>query len=207
MDGTLVETETMWHDAESMTMAAFGAEWTPEEQLMAMGGPFDKVAEYMAKKAGVSVAATGEEMIANISHLMRTRPMTVQPGIAALHASLRDAGVPIALVTNSFRQLLDLVVERTGLVFDATVTSDEVEFEKPHPHPYLRACTLLGVDPSYCVVLEDSMTGIHAGTAAGAHIIAIPPPSIASELQPSDRLTVVSSAEAVSLELMQTFFS
>lgn len=202
MDGTLVETETMWHDAESMTMQRFGAEWTREEQLMSMGGPFDKVAEYMANKIGVSAARTGEEMIANISELMRTRPMTIQPGIAELHASLRAAGIPIALVTNSFRPLLDLVIARTGLQFDVTVTSDEVEQGKPFPDSYLKGCALLGVNPACCVVLEDSRTGIQAATAAGAHVVAIPPEPVARELTPTDRITIVHSATEINLDFL-----
>ena len=37
MDGTLVETESLWHEAEVLTMAAFGSTWSEDEQRFALG--------------------------------------------------------------------------------------------------------------------------------------------------------------------------
>ena len=45
---------------------------------------------------------------------------------------------------------------------------------KPHPEPYEKACTALGVSARHCVVLEDSETGCRSGNAAGAIVVAIP---------------------------------
>ena len=53
------------------------------------------------------------------------------------------------------------------------ITSDDVTVGKPDPEPYLRAATLLGVDPSDCLVIEDAPAGIAAGRAAGAAVLAV----------------------------------
>ena len=51
-----------------------------------------------------------------------------------------------------------------------TVCGDEVDgLNKPHPEPYLKACRLLGVDPTECVAIEDSPTGTDVGRRRGLH--------------------------------------
>ena len=59
-------------------------------------------------------------------------------------------------------------------LFDVIVAGDEVRNGKPHPEPYLTAAAELGVDVTKCVVIEDSLTGAQAGTAAGAFVVAVP---------------------------------
>jgi beta-phosphoglucomutase-like phosphatase (HAD superfamily) len=45
---------------------------------------------------------------------------------------------------------------------------------KPHPEPYHRGATLLGVEPHQCIAVEDSPTGARAAHAAGTRVIAWP---------------------------------
>ena len=62
------------------------------------------------------------------------------PGARRLLAELNAQGVPCALVTMSWRRLVDAVVEALApITFQAVVTGDEVEHGKPHPEPYLLA--------------------------------------------------------------------
>ena len=76
--------------------------------------------------------------------------------------------MPCALVTMSWRRLVDAVVEELAPIhFDAVVTGDDVRDGKPHPEPYLRRRAALGVDPTECVAIEDSPTGVASATAAG----------------------------------------
>ncbi|MGH1504153.1 MAG: HAD-IA family hydrolase [Acidimicrobiales bacterium] len=53
------------------------------------------------------------------------------------------------------------------------ITADDVERGKPHPDPFLAGAEALGVDPTRCVVFEDSPSGGAAGAAAGATVIAV----------------------------------
>lgn len=174
MDGTLVETESLWHESEVQTMAHYGASWSEEEQEAAHGGPFEPVVQYMAQRTGVPFDEVGATLVSSITGLMQSRPLPIQPGIQQLHDELRAAGIPTGLVTNSFRQLAEIVLESTGLQFDVSVAGDEIAENKPHPMPYLVACSKLGVDPANTVVLEDSMTGIESALAAGCFVVAIP---------------------------------
>ncbi len=200
MDGTLVETESLWHEAEVLTMTSFGSSWSDEEQRDALGGPFDRVVDYMADKTGVPAAEVGTTLVESIDHLMRSRPLPVQPGVRELHDEVRAAGIPTGLVTNSFRQLIGLVLESTGLHFDVTVAGDELTENKPHPMPYRVACERLRVDPTQTVVLEDSLTGIESAATAGCFVVAIPHMAL---IDASARQLIVPSAADVDLSILR----
>ncbi len=57
--------------------------------------------------------------------------------------------------------------------FKAVITDSKVEHSKPHPDPYIKGAQALGVDPRQCMVFEDSYSGLEAGRAAGATVVAL----------------------------------
>jgi beta-phosphoglucomutase-like phosphatase (HAD superfamily) len=60
-----------------------------------------------------------------------------------------------------------------GELFPVRVTAADVTRGKPDPEVYLKAAAALGVAPSACVVIEDSVLGLRAGRAAGARCLAL----------------------------------
>ena len=118
--------------------------------------------------------------------------LSVMPGAQNLLADLAAAGVPQALVSSSYRVLVDAALA-TGLgPFSLTIAGDEVGHGKPHPEPYLTAATRLGVEPVRCVVLEDSPSGVASGEAAGCAVVAVPS-VVGVLLQPGPRRLVARS--------------
>ncbi len=96
------------------------------------------------------------------------------PGAAALIAQL--AGLPHALVTSATRELASARMGAAGLPMPAiAVTAEDAQIGKPSPEVFLTAASLLGVDPTACVVVEDSANGITAGLAAGMRVIGVGP--------------------------------
>jgi HAD superfamily hydrolase (TIGR01509 family) len=85
---------------------------------------------------------------------------------------------PLGLASSSNRELIDLVLELSGLArhFRVTVSSEEVARGKPAPDVYLEAARRLGVEADRCVAVEDSENGIKAAKAAGMRVLAIPNP-------------------------------
>ena len=98
-----------------------------------------------------------------------------RPGAPELLAECVAGGIPCVLVTMSWRRLADAVISSapTGS-FVASVTGDEVRHGKPDPEPYLTAAATLGVDPSECVAIEDSPTGVASALAAGCATLGVP---------------------------------
>ena len=104
-------------------------------------------------------------LLATMEGLLRTEPVHWRPGAKELLLALEEVGVPRALVSASWRVLVDAVsdavLHEVGHgVFATTVAGDEVGRTKPYPDPYLLAAERLGVEPEHCVVLEDSHTGV-----------------------------------------------
>lgn len=87
----------------------------------------------------------------------------------------RNRTIPMGIATNAEPPNIDFVLDRAGLreFVQVIVNGDEVPRPKPAPDIYLRAAELLGVNPSDCIVFEDSLTGVEAGRAAGMRVVGL----------------------------------
>jgi HAD superfamily hydrolase (TIGR01509 family) len=122
----------------------------------------------------ITAEELAERMFSEVVEALRTE-VTFQPGALELLRALRKEDIPCGLVSASYRVMIDAVLGHLPPdPFDVVVAGDEVTLGKPHPEPYLTAAAKLGVDPAQCVVIEDSVTGTEAGTAAGAYVVAVP---------------------------------
>ena len=195
-DGTLADTEPLWIGAEfAVIEGELGAPWSMEHAEKLVGSDLIEAATYMLETIG----RTDLEPTWMVSRILRRVVAAVttndelawRPGALDLLAELRAAGTPCALVSASYRVLLDAVLDRLPPgSFAVSVGGDEVTRGKPHPEPYEKACALLGVEPWDCVVLEDSITGAQAGNAAGSVVVGIP--NIV-EIPPAPRRVIVPS--------------
>jgi beta-phosphoglucomutase-like phosphatase (HAD superfamily) len=95
--------------------------------------------------------------------------------IALLH-EFRRLGYPTALSTMSHPGQVRHVLGILGLSddFDVVATRDNVERGKPDPEIDLLVARELGVEPTHCLVFEDSPAGVEAGLEAGMKVIAVP---------------------------------
>lgn len=108
--------------------------------------------------------------------------IAIKPGLIELLELLESHRVPKAVATSTRRQRAQAKLARADLLrrFDALVGGDEVARGKPAPDIFLAAAARLDVDPSACIVLEDSEPGVIAAFAAGMTPIMVPdlhPPS------------------------------
>ncbi len=183
MDGTLIDSEHLWFAAECAVMEGYDAAWTVEDQQACLGGPLDRAGDYMASRIdparGVPTSVVMAELLDAMDALLRAEPVRWQPGARELLAEANALALPTALVTASWRRLInavhDVIAADLGRdPFTVMVGGDEVGNGKPHPEPYLRAASLLGVDPADCLVIEDSPTGVASGAAAGCRVVAVP---------------------------------
>jgi beta-phosphoglucomutase-like phosphatase (HAD superfamily) len=92
------------------------------------------------------------------------------PMVAGIDAALAQISLTKACASNSDHGYVEAVLERTGLVkyFGTRLfCADTVEAPKPAPDVYLAAARAIGVSPEACLVIEDSVAGVTAATAAG----------------------------------------
>jgi sugar-phosphatase len=97
---------------------------------------------------------------------------TAVPGVLDLLPQL--AGVPWAVVTSGVRELATARMRAAGVTPPAVLlTAEDVTAGKPDPQGYLAAAARLGLAPADVLVLEDSVSGIAAGQAAGCRVVGI----------------------------------
>lgn len=200
-DGLLLDTEHAWTRAETELFRRHGSTFTYEHKRDLIGTSHTIAAgklEVMLDAPGDGVALMDE--LHALAMLEAAHEIEPRPGAVALVDALNDAGIPIAVASNSQREFLDLVLGTAGVAdkFTVTVAGDEVPRPKPWPDIYLEACRRLGADPTESVGLEDSPTGAQAAKAAGLTVIGVPYlPDI--EIPPAD-IVAASLADAVVLE-------
>jgi HAD superfamily hydrolase (TIGR01509 family) len=176
MDGTLVDTEPYWMACERELVAEFGGQWSEDDARSIIGFDLIEAAEVLRDRGGVDLDphTIVERMLDGVVARVRER-VPWRPGARRLLTELNELGVPCALVTMSWRRLADAVVEALApITFQAVITGDAVGHGKPHPEPYLRAAAALGADPTECVAIEDSPTGVTSAASAGCVVVAVP---------------------------------
>lgn len=89
---------------------------------------------------------------------------------------LKEAGIPMCVVTSSDDAKMQAVYAQHPHFtdyFDAIVVGNMVSRCKPDPECFLMGAERIGCDIADCYVFEDSFSGLEAGKAAGAHVIAL----------------------------------
>jgi len=177
LDGTLVDTEHVWDEVRRALAAQDGVSWPDGATRAMMGMSTAEWSTYLSDVVGLAGDASDAERRTLDALTARYREdLPTVPGAADAVRRIA-AEWPVALATSTPRRLIDTILGALGVRgrFAVTVSTEEVAAGKPSPDAYLRACELLGVDPTRSVAVEDSANGIRSGHAAGLAVVAIPP--------------------------------
>ncbi len=178
LDGVIVDSEHVWDDVRQRLAEERGGRWHDQASRDMMGMSSPEWSRYMHDVIGLSEPPEeiNTEVVRRLEALYREE-IPLLPGAVAT-VRLLAARWPLGLASSSNRELIDLVLETSGLApyFTATVSSEEVARGKPAPDVYLEAAGRLGVDARRCAAVEDSENGIRSAKDAGMRVIAIPNP-------------------------------
>ena len=175
-DGTLVDTEPVWAAAKVALTAEFGGTWTEQDTLDCLGLSMQFTLDRLRER-GVDLPdeEINDLLVAKVHETLAQQPVEFLPGIERFLSEVREAQIPAAVVTNATtsvaRRTANAAPEGT---FSVVIGNDETTHPKPDPQPYLLAAERLGVDPTQCVALEDSPSGVRSATAAGMRVIVVP---------------------------------
>ena len=203
MDGTLIESEHLWNASEAEVVAELGGVWTEEDHLRNVGNAAEPVGRYILGLTGADLTPrqVADLIYARFSSKLKAGT-ELRPGAKELVRTLSAAGVPVSLVTSTERALVATAIGGIGLEsFDDSVAGDEVEANKPHPAPYLKAARRLGVDPARCVAVEDSAVGVTSAADAGCVTVVIPNHV---EIPPREGVVFRESLVGVDLEWLES---
>jgi HAD superfamily hydrolase (TIGR01509 family) len=170
-DGVLVDSERLTVGVEARMLTELGWPITTDEIVRRfVGGSSEAMLAEIERHLGPDLTEefdrrSSEEIVA----AFRADLQPVE-GVRALVESLHRHGVPTCVASSGSHRKMDLTLGSTGLreLFDGRIHSaSEVERGKPWPDLFLHAARAMGVDPSDCAVIEDSINGARAAIAAG----------------------------------------
>ena len=179
MDGLLIDSEPLWDRAELDVMASLGVDINRRNELPdTLGLRIDMVVElWFAHQPWVGPSrAEVTDLIINraIALVEEQRPLLA--GAREAIALCKAQGLLVGLASASPLHMLEKVLEMFDLrdSFDALASAEKLPYSKPHPQVYMDCAAKLGVDPTACVALEDSVNGMIASKAARMRSIVVP---------------------------------
>lgn len=210
-DGVIADTEKLHFEASRLVLAEAGVPIDQARYYAKYLGYSDAdMADAVARDQGL-FAAEGDRS-EFVREFTRKKGVVFErllssgailfPGAAACFERLAPT-FPLAIASGSFREEIEHVLNGAGLRhhFQAIVGVADAARSKPHPAPYLEAARRLGVHPSTCVAIEDSMWGLDSARGAGMQTIAVTNSYPAAGLT-ADR--IVSGMDEITTELIQS---
>lgn len=186
MDGVLVNSEPFYVEVEQTNFKKLGLNITEDEHKTYQGTATDRMWEIIKEKHGVSQAV--EELVKMTNSIVTPyfaslETIECMPGVEQLIKRLAKEKIPLALASSSYPDVIEIILQKTGVksYFDVVVDSQMAGASKPEPDIFLLAAKKLGIPPDKCIVIEDSTNGIKAAKSAGMYCIAYAGPG--SELQ------------------------
>jgi len=177
MDGVLVDSEPFICKAAIMMFRELGIKAMPEDFHPFVGMGENRYIGGVAENHGVNVdiekvKARTYEIYEKIVH----GNLSALPGAHEFISECRKRGFRLALATSADRVKMEVNLMEIGLssnTFNFIVTGLDVMNKKPSPDIYLKAAQGINLDPHECLVVEDAVSGITAGKAAGCRCLAV----------------------------------
>ena len=186
LDGTIANTELEAHlPAFNKAFNEFGLGWkwdtTKYIELLSINGGKNRIS-YFSKLINESLS---DDLIIKIhekkqSHyleIIKKNCVNLKTGVFRLVHELRKKKVRQFIVNSSSKIQVELLVKylfNGSNPFEFIISSDDVEYKKPNPLPYLKAIQLSGIKKNNSIVFEDSNPGLLSSLGANLPTIFIP---------------------------------
>lgn len=179
MDGLLIDSEVLWHQAEIEILGALGVPLAVEGCRSNKGMFVEEVTAHWYGLYPWGADPTPDEVAVTIVDRVIELTLTtgeLKPGAEHAVDLCAVRGLPLAVASSSQYRLIDAALEHFGLRsrFALVHSAEDEAYGKPHPAVFLTTAAKLGAAPRRCVVWEDSPAGVLAAKAASMACIAVP---------------------------------
>lgn len=179
MDGLLIDSEPFWDKAHEAFFKKYNLQDSEEIREKTHGAGVSDNIKLFQKELGLTgdVSELTDEY-RNLFYEFALQDVELMPGAMHLIHNLSKNTFQLAIATGGHtEEKIKEILEKFKILqyFPTLISSDMVEKGKPDPAVYIKTADVLGVDPSDCVVLEDSVNGTKSGKAAGMSVVGINP--------------------------------
>jgi cytidine deaminase len=184
-DGVLVDSEPALAQIAALALQDFGAPAKPEDFKPYIGTGEDTYLGRVADQYGLAYTDAIKHHVYEKYAEQADRYVQPFPGVRELLMQLQSAGLRLAVASSADWIKVQTNLRALGMpegTFDAIVTGSDIQRKKPFPDIYLLAAERTQSEPSRCIVVEDAVSGVAAGKAAGMTVIGFTSAHTAEEL-------------------------
>jgi len=178
MDGVLIDAKDWHYEALNRALKMFGFEISRYEHLVTYDGlPTSKKLEMLTLE--LDLPRTLHKFLNELKQIYTQEIVHAKCKPIFQHeyaiSNLKAGGYKLAVASNAIRNSVELMLDKANLLgyFDAVLSNQDVVKAKPDPEIYVKAISLLGINPEECLVVEDNEKGIASAEAAGAHLMVV----------------------------------
>lgn len=173
MDGLLLDTEPLWHDAERELLERHGDIFSDADMEASHGRAVAQTATAYAARLGLSADEIEQEIV-EIMLAHYAAGAVLCAGARELVDAL-DGRLALAVASNTPARLVHRALDCSGLAaLRVIVSGSDLGRPKPLPDVYAAACLALGVATSDAVAFEDSPMGVRSAVDAGLFVVGVP---------------------------------
>lgn len=208
MDGLLVDSSPFWKQAQKETFDSVGVDISALRGQLSSGMREDELVD-MVYQISPWNGQSKEDVVQRIESrvvAITAHEAKAMPGVTYVLDMLQSLGLPMAIASSSHTELINAVLSKLEIAgyFEHIASAEHEEYGKPNPAVFLTAARKLGVNPTECLVFEDSLAGVQAAKAAGTKCIAVPEGAPSAELQELADITL-SSLNDFDQEMLSIF--
>lgn len=181
LDGVLVDAREWHYESLNNALKLFGFEITRDLHLNELDGlPTRKKLEYLSITKNFPQGL--HNYVYELKQLYTKEAIAVRCFPVFQHeyavARLKREGFSLALCTNSIRETMELMMNRSRLAeyFEIMVSNQDCPKPKPEPDMFLIAMESLGAQPAECLIIEDNDHGVEAVRRCGGHLMRVRDP-------------------------------
>lgn len=180
MDGLLIDSEPLWHEAALESLAKFNIHIDHEAYYSSTGLRTKEFLEYWLTQFHIDLSHIPEteiDITQRVIHKVFEKGK-IMPGVEHAIQIAKEHHLKIGLASSSPFSLIHAVLKKTNLtdVFTVTCSAEDLPFGKPHPQVFIDCALALDSKPTECICFEDSFNGLLAAKAARMKCIVVPHP-------------------------------
>lgn len=176
MDGTLLDSIRIWHEAEDRVMSDAGVELSKEQRDELNALTLEEAGDFFHERFGIF--DSGEAVVkAIIDHMLafyRTEAEAV-PGAAEFVRAVRESGSPMCILSSSPQSFIQAGLGHAGLkglfAEDMLISAEDAGLTKRDPATFSRVCDILGSKPQDTWLFDDSWYALATAKGVGLHTI------------------------------------
>lgn len=178
MDGVLIDAKDWHYEALNKALDLFGHKISRYDHLVTYDGlPTKKKLEMLSLEGNLprglhDLINQMKQVYTMEMTFTRCKPLFTHQRALSL---LKERGMKLGVCSNSIRQTIDLMMEKSDLAkyLDHTLSNQDVTASKPNPEIYNKMIKHFNLKPEECLILEDNENGIKAAIDSGAHLLKV----------------------------------